>query len=100
MSAIQGLSNKDWIKKTLQHKEFDYVPYNFIFMPVSAQQAMDHYGNDLEKALDLPLRFSGPETKKPLYADPDLFGPTIEDEFGVTWTTNKIDRGAPRLGQV
>ncbi|MCP4751143.1 MAG: hypothetical protein GY866_09630 [Proteobacteria bacterium] len=95
MSVIPGLGNKEWIKQTLRHNEFDQVPYIFSFMPLSAQQAMDHYGSDLLEALDIPLRLFGPETKKPLYADPDDFGPTITDEFGVTWTTNKIDRGAP-----
>jgi uroporphyrinogen decarboxylase len=95
LCAIPGLSNKEWIRQTLDHKEFDYVPYNFIFMPVSAQQAIEVYGTDLNEALDMPLRFYGPETKKPMFVDPDEFGPTITDEFGVTWSTSKIDRGAP-----
>jgi uroporphyrinogen decarboxylase len=37
----------------------------------------------------------GPRSVKPLYADPEDFGETVTDEFGVTWLTSRIDRGSP-----
>jgi uroporphyrinogen decarboxylase len=38
---------------------------------------------------------SAPATIKPLYADPQLYGPRLRDEYGVEWTVNPLDRGAP-----
>ena len=84
----------DWIQRTLDHREGDAVPYNFMFSPPAERLAREHYGQDLEQSLALPIRMTGPNSIKPLYADPDEFGETITDEFGVVWSTNKIDRGA------
>lgn len=88
-------SNREWIQATLEHRETGAVPYNLLFSPVSARIAREHYGEVLEESLGLPIRMTGLQSKKPLYADPDEFGPTITDDFGVVWTTNKIDRGVP-----
>jgi uroporphyrinogen decarboxylase len=49
----------------------------------------------LETTLGMPLRFGGTKSIKPLYAPPAEFGPRIQDEFGVIWSTNDIDRGSP-----
>lgn len=88
--------DRQWIVATLEHRQTDAVPYNFMFSPPARARLEAHYGTgDLELALGLPLRFNGPTSVKPLYAEPDEFGPTISDEFGVTWSTNAIDRGAP-----
>ena len=89
------LPNHEWIQRTLQHQETDAVPYNFMFSPLARRVAEEHYGGDLEERLGLPLRMTSPISIKPLYADPDLYGDTIADEFGVVWSTSKIDRGAP-----
>jgi len=43
----------------------------------------------------MPIRMSGCASVKPLYASPADFGDTIEDEFGVVWSTSEIDRGSP-----
>ena len=88
-------SNRDWIRRTIQHRETGAVPYNFMFSPPARSLAEEHYGADLEECLSLPLRMSGPKSIKPLYADPDRYGDTIADEFGVVWSTSKIDRGSP-----
>jgi uroporphyrinogen decarboxylase len=89
------MSDCDWIQRSLRHEESDTVPYNFMFSPPAERVAKEHYGQDLEESLSLPIRMTGPNSIKPLYADPDQFGRTVRDEFGVVWSTNKIDRGAP-----
>ncbi len=88
--------NKDWIKQTLQHRERDRVPFNFMFTPPIQKMLEKYYDTaDIEEELNFPLRIQAPETIKPLYAHPDEFGETLKDEFGVTWTTSEIDRGVP-----
>ena len=87
--------HREWIERTLRHEEGDPVPYNFMFSPPALRLAESHYGTDLERQLDLPIRMSGPRSVKPLYAAPQEYGPTIRDEFGVVWSTSAIDRGSP-----
>lgn len=89
------MTDRDWIQQTLAHREGGVVPYNFMFSPPAGQVAEDWYGPDLETALALPLRMTGLKSVKPLYADPDEHGDSISDEFGVVWSTSKVDRGAP-----
>jgi len=89
-------NNRDWIKNTLSHQETERVPYNFMFSP-PAQKKLEHYYNtdSIGDTLNLPIRMSGPITGKPLYASPEEFGESVEDEFGVVWSTSEIDRGSP-----
>jgi uroporphyrinogen decarboxylase len=88
--------DRAWIRDTLEHREPPAVPYNFMFSPPARACLEAHYGTkDLEAALGLPLRMTGMNSPKPLYAPPAQYGPRITDEFGVTWTTSEIDRGSP-----
>ncbi len=89
------MTDRDWIQHTLAHRESDTVPYNFMFSPPAERLAREHYGHDLEESLSLPIRMTGPKSTKPLYAYPDEYGDAIADEFGVVWSTSKIDRGSP-----
>jgi uroporphyrinogen decarboxylase len=41
------------------------------------------------------MRMTGLRSVKPLYPDAATSGKIIRDEFGVAWTVNEIDRGAP-----
>jgi uroporphyrinogen decarboxylase len=67
-----------------------------MFSPPAQAALQRHLGAvDLEEALAFPIRMSAPNTIKPLYADPQVFGDTLRDEYGVVWTTSRIDRGAP-----
>jgi uroporphyrinogen decarboxylase len=55
-----------------------------------------YYGTQaLEDTLDFPIRMESCRSLKPFYAAPSVFGASIRDEFGVAWSTNEIDRGAP-----
>jgi len=90
-----GMIDREWIQATLEHRAGERVPYNFMFSPPARQVAEDLYGADLEASLDLPLRMTGLKSVTPLYADPDEYGDTVTDEFGVVWSTNRVDRGAP-----
>ena len=93
---MRSIDARKWIRDTLCHREQEAVPYNFMFSPPAEAILQRHYATgDLEESLALPIRMSGPATIKPLYADPDRFGDRIQDEFGVVWTTSRIDRGAP-----
>jgi len=89
------MTNKEWINSVLAHKENIKVPYNFYFSPVSLRAVEDYYGGRVEETLNFPIRTNAPVSPKPLFADPDIFGDFAVDEFGVKWSTNKIDRGAP-----
>jgi len=89
------MSDHDWILRALEHTDSGAVPYNFMFSPPAARIAMEHYGQDLDQSLSLPIRMTGPNSIKPLYADPDEYGETITDEFKVVWSTSRLDRGSP-----
>ena len=80
----------------LSHQGDVPVPYNLPLSPPARRKLEVHYGTaDVEAHLDLPIRTTGPRSIKPLYASPREYGSRIEDEFGVEWTTNEIDRGSP-----
>ena len=88
-------SAREWIARTLRHQESDAVPYDFMFSPPAQKKAEAHYGPNLEETLFFPLRMTGPNSIKPLYANPAVFGASVRDDFGVIWSTSEIDRGAP-----
>jgi uroporphyrinogen decarboxylase len=88
--------DRQWIRRVLEHRGGEAVPYNFSFSPPVRARLETHYGtSDVEEAIALPIRMTGPRSIKPLYASPAEFGPRAVDEFGVTWTTNDRDRGSP-----
>jgi uroporphyrinogen decarboxylase len=90
------MTNREWIETTLLHRETGRIPYNFMFSPPIEAMLEEHFQSDnLEETLKFPIRIRAPETIKPLFANPELYGDTIEDEFGVVWSTSYIDRGAP-----
>ena len=90
------ISHKEWIENALNHEETRPVPYNFSFSPLIRRMLERHLGtDDVESFLDFPIRSIAVNTIKPLYADPKIYGNAIKDEFGVLWSTNPIDRGAP-----
>ena len=96
MEQRPALDARRWIRDTLSHRQQELVPYNFMFSPLAQAALRAHYAcEDIEGAIDLPIRMNAPASIKPLYADPGTFGETARDEFGVVWTTSRVDRGAP-----
>jgi len=90
------MTDRDWIRTTLEHRQAHAVPYNFMFSPPARARLAACFGtSDLEAALRFPMRFMGTKSIKPLYAPRAEFGPEVSDEFGVRWSTSDIDRGAP-----
>jgi uroporphyrinogen decarboxylase len=86
---------REFIRSAIEHRETERVPYNFMFSPPAEKRLKEYYGvEDVITALEMPMFFFGPKDK-PLYADPDIYGETITDQFGVVWSTSKIDRGSP-----
>ena len=47
----------------------------------------------MEEKLDLPIRMTGMQSVKPLYASPRQYGDRIKDEFGVDAKLIKGDNG-------
>lgn len=90
------MNDFEWIESVLKHRAVERVPYNFMFSP-PVRVALKNYFKTkaIEDFLEFPIRMNAPKSIKPLYAKPEIFGPTIVDEFGVTWSTSDIDRGAP-----
>ena len=95
LGATTMENDREWIERILGHVEGRRVPYNFMFSPPARQRAEQHYGDNLEERLSFPIRMTGTVSIKPLYANPGVFGDTVEDEFGVVWSTSEIDRGSP-----
>ena len=90
------MTNRQWIARVLAHDGHVPVPYNVPLSPLARRRLDEYFGTaDVEEFLDLPIRMTGMQTIKPLYASPEQFGSRVKDEFGVLWTTNHIDRGAP-----
>ena len=88
--------DRDWILTTISHKEPWAVPYNFSFSPRALAALQEHYGtDDVKEAIGVPIRTVSCKSIKPMYASPAEHGQTIQDEFGVVWTTTDIDRGSP-----
>ena len=90
------MNNRQWITRVLKRQAGQAVPYNFTLSPPARAKLERHYSTrNVEETLGMPIRMNAPITIKPLYASPAKFGPLAKDEFGVVWTTNDIDRGAP-----
>ncbi len=87
--------DRHWVEMAISHQQLEAVPYYFDFTPPARLNVEKYYGSPIEETLEFPIRMKGCKTIKPLYADPSGFGRTAEDEFGVVWSTSKIDRGAP-----
>ena len=93
---MEMTDNRSWIYEALKHSNSVDVPYNFTFTPPALDRLQEHYKcSSVEQFLDFPIRMSGPNSIKPLYASPDDFGDIARDEFGVGWSTSHIDRGTP-----
>ena len=93
---VELSDNQRWIKETLAHKATENVPFHFDFTPPARKKLEHHYGTeDVETFISSPIRWVGPNSKKPLYADPGIYGSRLKDEFGVTWVLSEHDRGVP-----
>ncbi len=91
-------SNRNWIYETLKHSNSDDIPYNFSFSPPALDKLKKHYKcSSVEQFFDFPIRMSGTNSIKPLYASPDDYGDIAKDEFGVGWSTSYVDRGTPHI---
>ncbi len=89
------MDHKDWINSVIAHKECK-VPFNIPLSPVPQRLLEQHAGTrDIFGWMGMPMRTTSLKSIKPLYADPEVFGPKAQDEWGVVWTTNAIDRGSP-----
>jgi uroporphyrinogen decarboxylase len=90
------MTDREWIIQALFQRRPCAVPYNFMFSPPALEAVRGHLGRrDVEEAIGLPIRMTGPRSVKPLYAPPAQYGQSITDEFGVTWSTSDVDRGSP-----
>ncbi|HRU05241.1 MAG TPA: uroporphyrinogen decarboxylase family protein [Candidatus Brocadiia bacterium] len=89
------MNHREWVSRAVAHEE-TAVPWNFTFTPPARKKLEGHYGTrHVERTLDFPIRMGGPNTVKPLYAAPEVYGRVIRDEFGVAWSVHAEDRGSP-----
>jgi len=90
------MNNREWIHNIISRKGDHKVPYSFSFSPAARRAVEEYYGGgDIKETLNFPIRTGSLVSIKPQYADPDVYGNSVTDEFGVVWSTNKIDRGSP-----
>ena len=95
------MTGRQWIQRVLAHDAGVPVPFQVSLSPVARRKLAEFYGtDDVEEFLHLPMRMTAPRSVKPLYASPEEFGERVTDEFGVTWTTSRIDRGCPVGGAI
>lgn len=80
----------------LSYKKSKKVPYFFDFIPPAKEKLENYYiDNRVDEILDLPIKWGGTESIKPLYTSPDRYGRYLSDKFGVKWELSYFDRGSP-----
>ena len=88
------MTGKDRILRAIQHEETEHVPSHIDVTPPVRRQLMAYLAtDDLAAAMRDDLAIVGAGADKPLYADPELVGETVRDEFGVLWRAMPDDRG-------
>ena len=95
---LQASDDRDWMRRTIAHQATARVPYNFSFTPPVRAALERYYGTtSLADALGLPFRRTALKSAKPPTSSPGASGGIVRDEFGVGWSANTVDRGAPVL---
>lgn len=88
------MTPRERVLSAIRHEATDPPPWNLMCVPAVSAALAEHFGtDDLDTALGNHLHIFGARARKPLYADPAQYGPTITDDFGVVWETSARDRG-------
>ncbi|HOL66093.1 MAG TPA: hypothetical protein PKX93_01370 [bacterium] len=77
------MTDREWVLAALAHSLLVSLPYYFDFTPPARAKAERLFGTPLEKMLHYPVVANGVRGQKPLSADPEVYGETVADEFGV-----------------
>jgi uroporphyrinogen decarboxylase len=85
----------DRVHAALRHEETERVPYNFMLSPPAVRKLEEYLGAVCVDAWVGSHLYLFGCSDKPLYAHPERYGPTINDQWGVVWATSEIDRGYP-----
>jgi len=66
---------------SLLHRENKRVPYFFDYTPPARKKLENYYNidNKLDEILNLPIIWGGPESIKPIYANPEKCGQYLKD---------------------
>ncbi|MGD9498377.1 MAG: uroporphyrinogen decarboxylase family protein [Armatimonadota bacterium] len=88
------MTARERVLAAICHRQADLVPWNLMWVPTIGAQLARHFGTeDLDAAVGNHIFFVGARSRKPLYAEPEKYGSTITDDFGVVWQTSARDRG-------
>ena len=87
-------TRRERVIAAINHQETERIPYNLMWVPPIGDALAEHFGTeDLDAAVGNHIFLVAGAGKKPLYADPAIYGETITDDFGVIWETTLRDRG-------
>ncbi|HUS80039.1 MAG TPA: uroporphyrinogen decarboxylase family protein [Armatimonadota bacterium] len=88
------MTRRERVIAAVRHEETDQVPWNLMWVPAIGDRLAEHFGTThLHDAVGNHIYIVAGAARKPLYADPAEYGPTITDDFGVVWETTTRDRG-------
>lgn len=88
------MTRRERVMAAIRHEQTDPVPWNLMWVPAVGDALVRHFGTThLHDAVGNHIYIVAGGARKPLYADPADFGPTITDDFGVVWETTLRDRG-------
>ncbi len=88
------MTRRERVLAAIRHEETDPPPWNLMWAPAIGARLAEHFGtDDVASAVGNHIHMIAPMARKPLYADPAKFGPTITDDYGVVWETSTRDRG-------
>jgi len=88
------MTRRERVMAAIRHEQTDPVPWNLMWVPAVGDALVRHFGTThLHDAVGNHIYIVAGAARKPLYADPADFGPTITDDFGVVWETTLRDRG-------
>jgi len=88
------MTPRERVLAAIRHEQTDPPPWNLMWVPAIGAKLAAHFGTEaLDEAVGNHIFIFGAHARKPLYADPAKYGPTITDDFGVVWETSARDRG-------
>ncbi len=89
------MERKQRVKLAIMHREADMIPYCIWYTPPIKELLQKHYGTkDVDEAMGNHILIVKGKGRRPMYANPQIYGDLTEDEFGVVWRNTPYDRGS------
>lgn len=88
------VSRKERVREAILHRQTEKVPYHIDYTPPVKKMLQEHYRvGDVDEAIGNHIMIVMGNDRRPLYADPSVYGNFSEDDFGVVWRNSPYDRG-------